>query len=81
MISMQAKAKISNLSRTPILDRETFGEILTVLYQLGQITEADFPEDYVVYRGKVMDLEDYLALIEREGYERISNCLYYDREW
>lgn len=81
MISLEAKAKISNLSRTPILDRESLAEILTVLHQAGQINEADLPEDFVVYRGKVMDLEDYLALAEREGYDRISNCLYYDREW
>ena len=81
MISKMTRAKISTLGRTPILDRESLAEILTVLHQAGQITEADFPEDFVIYRSKVMDLEDYLALAEREGYDRISNCLYYDREW
>lgn len=81
MISRRTREKISAMGSTPILDRESLAEILTVLHQAGQINEADLPEDFVIYRSKVMDLEDYLALVEREGYNRISNCLYYDREW
>lgn len=81
MISRRTREKISVMGRTPILDRESLAEILTVLHQAGQINEADLPEDFVIYRSKVMDIEDYLALVEREGYDRISNCLYYDREW
>ena len=81
MISRRTREKISAMGRTPILDRESLAEILTVLHQAGQINEADLPEDFVIYRSKVMDLEDYLALVEREGYDQISNCLYYDREW
>lgn len=33
------------------------------------INEADIPEDHVVYKGEVMDIDEYLARVEREAYD------------
>ena len=31
--------------------------------------EFDIPEDHVLYKGEVMDIDEYLARVEREAYD------------
>lgn len=72
MISRRTREKISAMGRTPILDRESLAEILTVLYRARQIDVMDIPDGFVVYDGQVMEREDCLESLKRQGYSTYS---------
>lgn len=36
---------------------------------LENMEEFDIPEDHVLYKGEVMDIDEYLARVEREAYD------------